>query len=514
MRKTVELDLKPSEAADRTSLENAARAAAGLPEDEVVHVEVLRRSIDARHGRVRVKLRVDVFCGEPPPEPSAFRREYGDVSGKPPLLIVGCGPAGLFAALRAIEAGRRPVILEKGKPIQERRRDVAKLNREHVVNPRSNYCFGEGGAGAFSDGKLVTRSKKRGSTQEVLETLVAHGAPRDILVDAQPHIGTDKLPGIITSIRGAIEKAGGEVHFDAEVSDILVDGDAVRGVATADGREWPADRVILATGHSARDIYTLLHRKGIAIEAKDFAIGVRVEHPQERIDRIQYGEEGRGEFLPPAAYRVAVQVGGRGVYSFCMCPGGVIAPCATTQKEIVTNGWSPASRSNPYANAGIVVQIRTADVHGSDRYPLAMMEYQSDIEHTAWNLAGQRQTAPALRLMDMIRGRISHDLPDCSYAPGLAVVDLADVLPAAVMTPLREGLLKIGGRLRGFLTNEAVAVGVESRTSSPVRIPRDPETLQHVQLPGLYPCGEGAGYAGGIVSAAIDGARCAASACS
>lgn len=504
MTRTVEIALPPAEAADSVLVRQAAAEACGMALAEAQGVRIVKRSIDARSKRPLVRLRVELsnnaFVDEPAAPP-----QLADVSSAPPVIIVGCGPAGLFAALTCIERGLRPVILERGKDVRARRRDLAILNREHIVDPDSNYCFGEGGAGTYSDGKLYTRSDKRGDVNGVLRTLVAFGASQDILVDAHPHIGTNKLPRIITAMREAIIAAGGEVRFGARVSDLLITDGRVRGVRIADGSEVLGSSVVLATGHSARDVFTLLRAKGIRMEAKPFAMGVRIEHPQEVIDRIRYHCTVRDPYLPPASYNVVQQVEGRGVYSFCMCPGGIIAPCATAPGEVVTNGWSPSKRDNPFANSGIVVECPPEP--GDD--PLSGVRYQSTVEQAAWRAGGMRQSAPAQRMADFISRRHSADLPECSYPPGIVPYQLDEVLPAEIARRLRGGLKAFGEKMRGYLTNEAVLVAVESRTSSPVRVPRDPDTLQHPQVAGLFPCGEGAGYAGGIVSAAMDGMRVA-----
>jgi uncharacterized FAD-dependent dehydrogenase len=421
-----------------------------------------------------------------------------DVHRGSPLIIVGAGPAGLFAALRGIELGFRPIVLERGKDVRARRHDLAALTQRHVVDPDSNYCFGEGGAGTYSDGKLYTRSSKRGDVAGVLEILVAYGASPDILVDAHPHIGTNKLPGVITNMRQAILGAGGDVRFGARVVDIVVKDDAVSGVVLAHGEEIPGTRLILATGHSARDVFDLLDRRGIALERKDFALGVRVEH-----------QVVRDPHLPPASYSAVQQVDGLGVYAFCMCPGGIIAPCATAQDEVVTNGWSPSKRNNPFANSGVVVEVRGPRGEG----PLSGVRFQQSIERAAWTAGGKSQVAPAQRLVDFIEGRLSATLPTCSYSPGITSSRVDELLPAEIATRLQKGLRAFGRTMKGYVTNDAVVVAVESRTSSPVRIPRDPGSLEHVQVRGLFPCGEGAGYAGGIVSAAMDGRRCAEKAC-
>ena len=510
MRKTVDIALPPAAAADPEQVREAAADAAGLRPAQAPHARITKRSVDARSRQVRLRLRVEVG-DEPFSDDPAPAVVLSDVSGKAAVVIVGCGPAGLFAALRCIQRGLRPIILERGKDVRRRRRDLAAINKEFIVDPDSNYCFGEGGAGTYSDGKLYTRSHKRGDVNGVLRTLVAFGASPDILIDAHPHIGTNKLPGIITAMREAITGAGGEVRFDQRVDDLLIADRRIRGVRCADGTEVLADRVVLATGHSARDMFTLLHRKGVRIEAKPFAIGVRIEHPQHIIDRIQYHCDVRDPLLPPASYSLVQQVQDIGVYSFCMCPGGIIAPSATAQDEVVTNGWSPSKRNNPYANSGIVTGVDhlipgpSPKEKGERQNPLLGLHYQRNVEHAAWIAGGRTQQAPGQRMEDFIIGQNSADLPGCSYPPGIVPWRVDQLLPKDVGERLRAAMKVFGGTMRGYRTNEAVVVAVESRTSSPVRIPRDPITLQHVEVEGLYPCGEGAGYAGGIVSAAMDG---------
>lgn len=507
MERTVDIALPPHEASQQTLVIEAAAEAAGLTPAQVQGWRVDKRSIDARSRVPLFRLRVTISTDHALQAEPMARPDLPHVHGRPPVIIIGCGPAGLFAALRCIQRGFRPIILERGKDVRSRRRDLAAINREHVVDPDSNYCFGEGGAGTYSDGKLYTRSTKRGDVEGVLRTLVGFGASADILVDAHPHIGTNKLPGIITAMREALIEAGGEVLFNQRVCDLLIENGHIIGVLTATGEEHRAEHVVLATGHSARDIFQLLHDKGIAIERKDFALGVRIEHPQSVIDRIRYHCDVRDPYLPPASYNAVQQVNGAGVYSFCMCPGGIIAPCATAPGEVVTNGWSPSKRNNPFANSGIVVELRGVMLKGLANDPLGGMRFQRSVEQAAWKAGGERQSAPAQRMEDFILRRASTDLPPCSYQPGIVPVTLDDLLPADVSQRLREGLKAFGDKMRGYRTNEAVLVAVESRTSSPVRIPRDPTTLQHVQVKGLYPCGEGAGYAGGIISAAIDGLR-------
>jgi uncharacterized FAD-dependent dehydrogenase len=499
----IEVDFVLSPA--KASLDSEVRAAAvresGLDPADVKDVRILKRSIDARGREPRMQLRVEISTSTPFEPPVTSPPELPNVSGKPEVVIIGAGPAGLFAALRAIERGLRPIVLERGKDVRARRLDLAAITQRGIVDPDSNYCFGEGGAGTYSDGKLYTRSGKREDIVRVLATFVAHGASPEILVDAHPHIGTNKLPGIITSIREAISRAGGEVRFGTRVAGLVVKEGRITGVSLRDGTTIDATRVILATGHSARDIFEMLSQQQIAIERKDFALGVRVEHPQTLIDQARYRMADRGEFLPPASYSEVAQVDGLGVYTFCMCPGGIVAPCATAPGEVVTNGWSPSKRNNPFANSGVVVEVR---LEGG---PLSGVEYQRKVERAAWEAGGKTQVAPGQRLVDFCEGRFSSDVPSSSYPPGLASARVDELLPPEIAGRLQQALQTFGRRMRGYYTNEAVVIAVESRTSSPVRIPRSPETLEHPSVRGLFPCGEGAGYAGGIVSAAMDGER-------
>ena len=480
---------------------------------DIKHVAILKRSIDARQRTIKVNLKVAVYHNEEYHETTMPLPDYKDVSNAREVIVVGAGPAGLFAALQLIELGLKPIVLERGKDVQERRRDLKAINRDHLVNSESNYCYGEGGAGTYSDGKLYTRSKKRGDVDRILRLFVGFGASHEILVEAHPHIGTNKLPKIIKAMREKIIEFGGQVLFDTKVVDILIKNSEVDGVVTQNGDTIHARQLILATGHSARDIFELLHRKEIFIEAKPFALGVRAEHPQKLIDSVQYScdyNQGRGEFLPPAAYAIVKQVNGRGMYSFCMCPGGVIAPCATSPGEVVTNGWSPSKRDQDTANSGIVVELKLEDFAPYAKFgPLAGMEFQKAIEQRAWHLAGETQRVPAQRMVDFSQSKVSADIPKTSYVPGTTSVELGQVFPGFLTQTMREGFREFGKSMKGYFTNEAILHAPESRTSSPVRIPRDAETLQHLHIKGLYPCGEGAGYAGGIISAAIDGEKCA-----
>jgi uncharacterized FAD-dependent dehydrogenase len=507
MIKEIELVLLPEHSDDETFIRDSACKLVNISPERVKNVQIIKRSIDARSRKVVFRIRLNVFIDEVF-EPEIITDSYQNVSDKKPVLIIGAGPAGLFAALRCIEIGLKPIIIERGKDVKQRRRDLALINKEGIINPDSNYCFGEGGAGTYSDGKLYTRSNKRGDIQYVLKTFVSHGATTDILIDARPHIGTNKLPNIIVSIRDRILNDGGEIHFDCRVTDLIISGSTLKGVLVGD-KKFEAQSVILATGHSARDIYYLLEKHNILIEAKPFALGVRIEHPQEIIDQAQYHCSDRGPYLPPSYYSLVEQVDNRGVFSFCMCPGGIIAPCSTNQNEIVVNGWSPSKRNNPFANSGTVVQINMEDVPGSIEDPFKMLKFQAEIEKLAFNAGGGHLVAPAQRMVDFVNNRLSTDLPTNSYIPGTRSADLASVLPEFIYKRLQKALPVFGKKMNGYYTNEAILVGVESRTSSPLRIPRDKETLQHPQLLGLFPCGEGAGYAGGIVSAAIDGMNCA-----
>lgn len=512
MVKNISIALPPHVVADESAFGVSIAAAAGVGENRITGYRILKRSIDARSRSkgVQIVQQVEVFIDEPPQHPKPFDPKLKDVHNAPSALIVGAGPAGLFAALKLISLGIKPIILERGKDVRSRRRDLAAMNKAGIVNPESNYCFGEGGAGTYSDGKLYTRSTKRGDVHHILELFIHFGADERIRYEAHPHIGTNKLPHIITAMREGIEQCGGEVHFGKKVVAFDVQEDSIRGVRTEGGDMYKANAVILATGHSARDIFSLLHQQSILIEAKPFALGVRIEHPQELIDSIQYHCALRGDYLPPAAYSLVAQEYGRGVFSFCMCPGGIIAPAATAPGEVVVNGWSPSKRNNPYANSGTVVAVNEQDfaVAGFTG-PLAAMQYQAVVEVKAYEVGGGKLVAPAQRMADYLSGKRSQSLPDCSYLPGIKSARIADVLPAAVHAALQKAVIDFGKKMKGYFTNDAVLVATESRTSSPVRIPRDSETLQHPQIKGLFPCAEGAGYAGGIVSAAIDGERCA-----
>ena len=510
MAKQVQINLNPAAAADEAAIKKIAASLAGVEQSAVTALRVIKRSVDARKKNIRVNLTIEVFSGEDPSIPAITPFIPIDVSLKQEVIIVGAGPAGLFAALRLIELGLRPVIIERGRDVSSRKRDIARISREQIVDPNSNYCFGEGGAGTYSDGKLYTRSKKRGDNIRVLELLCNHGANENILYEAHPHLGTDKLPGIISAIRKSILAAGGLFIMEKIVTDFLIEGDSIKGVITLDKEQFKSPFVILATGHSARDIYEICKNRGVELKMKSFAMGVRAEHPQELIDKILYHGNSRGEFLPASSYNLAKQIDGRGVYSFCMCPGGFIVPSATAQEEVVVNGMSPSERNSPYANSGIVVEIKPEDlIKYSSFGELAGLEFQKDLEREAWKNGGHTQRAPAQRLADFVAGENSGSLPKVSYFPGVTSSPLHNWLPKAIGRRLRDGFRLFGQVMNGYLTNDAVVLGVESRTSSPVRIPRDPEKLHHIRITGLYPCGEGSGYAGGIVSSAVDGMRAA-----
>ncbi len=509
LKKELNISLSPKQASDEAHYRPVVAGLLGISPDEITAIVVRRRSVDARQRQIRINMGVVVYAGE---EPAVEYKEYayGQVDHKPEVGIIGAGPAGLFAALRLIELGIRPVIFERGRNVHDRKRDIARIYREHLVDPDSNYGFGEGGAGTFSDGKLYTRSKKRGNVQKILEVFVQFGADPQILIDAHPHIGTDRLPRIITKIREQIIASGGEIHFNARVTGLELKSSRCTGLILADGSRINFAALLLATGHSARDIYEMLFRSGVNLEAKSFAMGVRVEHPQTLIDTIQYHQSQRGPWLPAATYSFTEQVNGRGVYSFCMCPGGFIVPAATAPGEVVVNGMSPSGRNSPFANAGLVVEVHPEDLREfRHKGVFAGVEFQKQTEQLCFELNGRSQFAPAQRLTDFVEGKKSESLPESSYRPGLVPALLHDKLPKRIVSRLREGILQIDKKAGGFYTREAVAVGVESRTSSPVRIPRDERTLEHIRIKGLYPCGEGAGYAGGIVSSAIDGERSA-----
>ncbi|MFC0603901.1 NAD(P)/FAD-dependent oxidoreductase [Winogradskyella pulchriflava] len=489
----------------------------GVEPSEISGIKILRKSIDARKRNIMFNYKVEVYINEPVPETSDYHFDYKDVSNAKPIHIIGFGPAGMYAALRCIELGFKPIVLERGKNVQYRRRDLKAINQDHFVNEDSNYCFGEGGAGTYSDGKLYTRSLKRGDVRRIFENLVFHGATDQILVDAHPHIGTNKLPKVVQNIRETILKYGGEVHFETRVTDFTIKNNKIVAIQLQNGKELDVEKVILATGHSARDIFYLLNDKDIALKAKSFAMGVRVEHPQEIIDGIQYHcfGEPRDELLPPAAYSLVEQVNNRGVYSFCMCPGGFIVPAATANGEVVVNGMSPSKRNNKFANSGIVTEINAdKDLYKYEQFgALKALEYQKDLERLAFTAGGRTQSAPAQRLTDFVEGKLSQNLNETSYQPGLKSSPLHSLLPKIIGGSLRKGFKAFGEKMKGYYTEEANIIGVESRTSSPVNIPRT-DTLEHPEITNLYPCGEGGGYAGGIVSAAMDGERCAEAATS
>lgn len=522
MVKELQLRLLPQQAANEQSLKQVVAAETGTSLNSINAVRILKRSIDARQRTVCINLKIRAFIDELPADDEYTTIDYPDVSAGKRVVVVGAGPGGLFAALRLIESGFCPIIVERGKDVRERKKDLARISREHLVNSESNYSFGEGGAGAYSDGKLYTRSKKRGSVDKILNIFCQHGASASILYDAHPHIGTDKLPRVIENIREQIKRSGGEVHFNTRMDGLIFKGDEVVGIVTNTGESFMGP-VILATGHSARDVYRYLSSKNIPIEAKGLAIGVRLEHPQHIIDRIQYhSKDGRGEFLPAAEYSFVAQMQGRGVYSFCMCPGGFIVPAASGPRQIVVNGMSPSNRGSYWANSGMVVEIHPDDLQEKSLHipdeedehvapELQVMQLQERLEKVCWLNGNCKQTAPAQRMDDFIRRCVSKDLPRTSYAPGIISSPLHFWMPEFISSRLREGFIHFGKVSKGFLTHEALMIGIETRTSSPVRILRDKESLQHVTIKGLFPCGEGAGYAGGIVSAAIDGERCAES---
>ena len=545
-----QLRLLPEQAASETSIKAFLESEKGIDHRSVRHVRIMKRSIDARQRTIYLNLKVRVYINETPEDDLFVKTEYQNVEGRPSVIVVGAGPGGLFAALRLIELGVRPIVVERGKDVHTRRKDIAKIAKTHLVDPESNYSFGEGGAGAFSDGKLYTRSKKRGNTDKVLNVFCQHGASPSILVDAHPHIGTDKLPGVIEAIRNTITNCGGEVHFQTKMTSLLLEGNKVVGIdaevthssdnmglsgetsTTKTQREFRGP-VIIATGHSARDVYRMLYSQKIDIERKSLAVGVRLEHPSQLIDRIQYhNKDGKGKYLPTAEYSFVTQVDGRGVYSFCMCPGGTVVPAASDGEQIVVNGMSSSRRNSPWSNSGMVVEVRADDLaaptlldpsaiqaldemlqtkgeHWDATSPLAMMHFQEYIERQTWLQGNRRQTAPAQRMADFVNKRLSASLPESSYQPGLITSPLHFSMPQFISGRLQRAFLQFGKSSHGFLTNEATLIAIESRTSAPVRILRTPETLQHVSIEGFFPCGEGAGYAGGIISAAVDGERCA-----
>ncbi|MFN8282173.1 MAG: FAD-dependent monooxygenase [Chitinophagales bacterium] len=519
MKKNITLELPPEIAFDEAALHQHIKSHLQLKDENTFHVRLSKRSIDARSRTIKVNISADVYIDETPEPLIQQAFEYKDVSNAKQAIIVGAGPAGLFAALRLIELGIKPIVLERGKDVQERRRDLANINKKNIVNGDSNYCFGEGGAGTYSDGKLYTRSKKRGDIKRILEIMVTHGANEQILFETHPHIGTNKLPKLIQEIRNTILKYGGEIHFDTKVIDLILKDDTIKGiVAESIGidstmKEYNGIGVILATGHSARDIFELLHHKNVLIEAKPFALGVRIEHQQNLIDTIQY-HGNKCDVLPAASYSLVEQVkvgtNQKGVFSFCMCPGGFIVPSATNQNEIVVNGMSPSKRDSPFSNSGMVVAVDETDWKKFKQFgALAAMEFQKNVEQKAWQIAGQTQIAPAQRMQDFVNKKISSSLLETSYQPGLVSVEMRDFLPKEIAYCLHEGFKSFGNKMRGYLTNDAQIIGVESRTSSPVKIPRNKITFEHVTTKRLFPCAEGAGYAGGIMSAAMDGERCA-----
>ncbi len=511
MFKEIHIVVSPKEASNQEFYLPIIAQKLQVSPKRITHTRIKNRSIDARKKQVKINLKLDVWIDEHPTiDEQNTEFYYKDVRAKEPAIIVGAGPAGLFAALKLIELGIKPIVIERGKDVHARKRDIADIHRNISVNPDSNYGFGEGGAGTYSDGKLYTRSKKRGSVQNVLQVLRAHGASKDILIDAHPHIGTNKLPGIIESIRETIRNFGGEVHFENRMDNLIIQNNVVQGIQLANGVKIKSRAVVLATGHSARDVYQLLFKQGIVLEAKPFAMGVRIEHPQELIDSIQYSCKQRGLYLPAATYSLVHQANNRGVYSFCMCPGGIIVPASTAPNEMVVNGMSPSMRNTKFANSGMVTEIQLDDIGADlDKNVLKGLEYQSNYEKLAFNNGGKGQIAPAQRLVDFVESRVSANLPESSFRPGLNSSPMHEWMPKHIRTRLQEALPKFGNKMKGYYTNEALLIGVESRTSSPLRIPRSYENFQHPQIEGLFPCGEGAGYAGGIASSAIDGENCA-----
>lgn len=507
----IEITVNPETAATPELLKAALANNLGIKASDISGMRITRKSIDARSRSkgILMHMQIDVYTHGTQAEPIVYPFEYKDVTNAKPVVVVGCGPAGIFAALRLIELGYKPIVLERGKDVSERKKDIAQLERNKGLNPESNFCFGEGGAGTFSDGKLFSRLKKKCNVKNILLRFHEGGAADEILYESHPHIGTDKLPGVIKNMRERIIGYGGEVHFNTKVTELKISDSRIRGVRTADGKDIDAEAVILATGHSARDVYEMLDRQGVQLECKGFAMGVRIEHQQSLIDKIQYKTTDR-EFLPAASYSLAAQVNGRGVYSFCMCPGGFIVPASTNEKETVVNGMSPSRRNSPFSNSALVVEIRPEDLKGYEEHgALAGLRFQQRYERTSFENGGGFAIAPAQRVSDFVRNKYTNDLPKTSYIPGLVPSPLHFWLPEHISTRLKGGLKEFDKKMHGFLTNDAIVIGVESRTSSPVRIPRDQETLEHVQIKGLYPCGEGAGYAGGITSSAIDGERCA-----
>lgn len=532
MIRELQLRITPRDAYNEQSIRHYVAREQGWDERTITCVRTLKRSIDARQRDIYVNLTVRVFINEQPPLEEFETVQYRDVSDCPEVIVVGAGPGGLFAALRLIELGLRPIVVERGKNVRDRKKDLARIRPEQRVDPESNYAFGEGGAGAYSDGKLYTRSKKRGDGEKILRVFCQHGASPSILSDAHPHIGTDKLPRVIENMRETILRCGGEVHFETKMTGLILDNDTVAGIeainnsnlSTLNSQLFFRGPVILATGHSARDVYQWLYNNGIELEAKGLAVGVRLEHPAELIDQIQYhNKKGRGDYLPAAEYSLVQQVDGRGVYSFCMCPGGFVVPAASGPEQIVVNGMSPSNRNGRWSNSGMVVELRPEDLPqpshegrelpplrgGQEGSVLRMLWYQEELERTCWQQGNMKQTAPSQRMADFVNGRLSYDLPESSYAPGLISSPLHFWMPEPIRHRLQEAFKIWGRQKHGFLTNEATVIGVETRTSSPVRIVRNADTLQHVRLRGLFPCGEGAGYAGGIVSAGVDGERCA-----